>query len=50
MFVLKPIVKACEQRATVVAENCQSSFPASLPQKDLALVFYKLVAVIFGFA
>lgn len=39
VFVLEPIVKALEWRATVVAENCQSSFPSSLPQKDLALVF-----------
>lgn len=41
IFVLKLIVKALEWRATVVAENCQSSFPTSLPQKDLALGFIK---------
>lgn len=50
IFVLKPIVDALEWGATVVAKSCQSSILTSLPQKHLALVFHKIVAVILGFS
>lgn len=50
IFVLKPVVDALEWKAAVVTKSYQNSFPTSLPQNQSALVFHKIVTVIFGFS